>query len=475
MAALAVKTLLRRATRSLSGAAIAATLLGCGDLLGGDSHLARVVLAPQFSQRDAEIYASLQSFNLAVSSLHVVLVRPNSTDIVAETTVDIDEGQDSILVSLEAPIRGSEERLVANLEMSSGGIIVFQGSVAVIARIGASVATAAPILVPVWVGPGATATRVVISPRDQTLPITGRLTFSAAAFDANNQPVTDPEFVSRFKWKLNDATLGNLPVGGGEFVPANKAGTAIISVLTPNLLRDTVRINLVTQLPLARVRFARQLEVIDVGAASTVAANALDPNNAPVANATFTYVSRSPNVATVSGSGAITGVSKGQSVIVVTAQQPGNTSIFQDSLLAVVADPGAPVLISSLNSFDLGLNQTVTVAVFMDLRTSTKKLGSTTVDVTWNPAQLQFQSFGNPSGGVQPTVNATAASTGSLTLAMADVTGFAGRVELLKITFKTSSSASTGQLSLAAREITTADFIDLLSSLVPVVQPLAVH
>ena len=433
------------------------------------------MLAPQFSQRDAEIYSSLKTFGLAVTSLHVVLLRPNTTDTVAQTTVNVDEAADSIVVELEAPIRGSEERLIANLEMSSGGILVFTGSVPVIARLGAQIANSAPVLVPVWVGPGNNATRVVISPRDQTLPITGRITFTAAAFDANNLPVTDAEFVSRFQWRVTDPSLGSIPRSGGEFVPGSTAGLALITVLTPNLLRDTVRINVVTQLPLARVRFARQLEVLDVGALSTVAATATDPNNAPVGNATLSYVSRTPGVATVSPSGAITGVARGQAVIVVTAQQPGTTGLFQDSLLAVVAQPGAPALISSLSAFDLGLNATTTVSVFMDMRASGKKLGSTTIDVDWNPAQLQFQSFASGGSGVVATVNSNNAGTGHLTLAMADVAGFSGRVELLRITFKTSATASTGQLALVARELTTADFVDFLGSLVQVIQPLSVH
>ena len=476
MSALAVNPLLRRSIHTLTCVLAAVTALSCSDsLLGGGRRLARVVLLPQFSKQGAEIYNSLKSFGLAVTSLHVVLIRPNTTDTLAQTTVSVAEGQDSIAVTLEVPIRGSEERLIANLEMSSGGVIVFTGSISVIARIGASVADAAPVLVPVWVGPGRSATRIVISPRDQTLPVSGRVNFSATAFDANGTPVTDPEFVSRWQWRVNDATLGSLSASGGEFVPAGKAGVAIVTVFTPNLLRDTVRLTLITQLPLAKVTFARQLEVLNAGATSTVPVTALDPNGATVNNATFSFTSRTPEVASVSSTGVISGIAKGQAVIVVSGQQPGGSAVFQDSLLAVVAQPNAPVLIGSINQFELATNATVTVSVFADMRGSTNKLGSTTIDVAWNPAQLQFQSIANGASGVVPTVNTSLASTGSLTLAMADVAGFSGKIELLRIIFKTSATATAGTLALSAREMTAVDYTDLLSSIVQVTHPLSVR
>lgn len=478
MPAPAVNRSLRRSIHACVGVLAAAITLSCGDSLGGGRRLARVVLQPQFSQRDAAIYRSLESFGLGVTSLRVVLLRPNTTDTLAQTTVAVNEGQDSIVVSLEAPIRGSEEQLVANLVMSSGSVILFTGSVSVIARLGAQVANAAPVLVPVWVGPGSTATRIVISPRDQTIPAGSRVAFSATAFDANNQPVTDAEFVSRWQWRVNDATLGTIPLVGGEFIAGTKAGTALVTVFTPNLLRDTVRLTISTQLPqlpLAAVKFARQLEVLNTDASAIVPVLAVDANNVSVPNVALTYTSRSPNVAGVSAAGLITGFTKGQSIIVVSGQQQGSTTSFQDSLLAVVAQAGSPALFTSIDRFELPRNTTVTVSVYADMRSATRRLGSTTIDVSWNPAQLLFQSVANGASGVVPTVNTSIAGTGSLTLAMADVVGFSGKVELLRITFITSATPTTGQLALTAREMTAADFTDLLSSIVQVVHPLSVR
>src|SRR5207237_1696814 len=98
---------------------------------------------------------------------------------------------------------------------------------------------APPVIVPVWVGPGKEATKIVISPRDQTLGATGgKITFTAQALDKDNLPVNDAEYQSRWKWTVNDPTLGTIPVGGGDFVATGKIGPALVSVFTPNLLRD---------------------------------------------------------------------------------------------------------------------------------------------------------------------------------------------------------------------------------------------
>jgi hypothetical protein len=225
----------------------------------------------------------------------------------------------------------------------------------------------------------------------------------------------------------------------------------------------------------SRVSFARKVEIVDRGTtAAPVPVAATDPNETPVTNANLSYVSRNTQVATVNATtGAITGVARGQTVIVVRAQEAGQTAIVEDSLLAVIAEPGAPVLISSVDRFSYARDASVTLSVFMDMRSTTRRLGSTTVDVEWNPQQLLFQST-TPGTSVTSTVNATLASTGRLTLAMADVNGFPGRVELLRINFRTSATASSGTLALTAREVSASDFADLLATTTQVIHALRV-
>lgn len=468
--------MLRRSLLPLASFLATALSLSCSDATFRDGGLARVMLEPRFSQQDAEIYRSLQRFGLGVTSLRVQLRRPNSSEIVVERTVTVSEDATEIEVTLDVNVVGTEELFQASLQMFSGDVLIFSGSVNVVARAGADPTAARPQLQLVWVGPGSQATHVVIEPRDRTLSaLTGRLVLTAIAYDAQQNIVADPDFLARLRWSVNDTSLGTIPLRGGEFVARGKAGVAIVTVLTPNLLRDTVRLTLQTVQPVANVAFARKVEVVDLGAtAAAVPVTLTDASGTPVTTAQVSYLSRNTAIATVSATGDITGVARGQTMVVVRAQEPGSTEFVQDSLLAVVAEPGAPVLISSADRFSFARETTITLSVFVDMRSTTRRLGSTTVDVDWNPAQLAFQSSANGASGVVPTVNSTGTANGRLTLAMADVTGFAGRVELLRITFSTSAGASTGALTLAARELSAADFTDLLAVTTQVTHPIAV-
>lgn len=456
----------------------AALSLSCSDAMLRGGGRAHIVVEPLFAKHEADILRSLRSFNLGVTTLHAVVRRPSTEEVLGEQTITVDENATEIEVSIDVTISGTEELLTASIEMFSGEVLIFSGSVNVLAKAGADPTTARPQLQLLWVGPGAEAARVEISPRDQNLSaITGRLALTATAYDASGNVVDDPDFLARFRWSVADTSLGELPLHGGEFVAKGKAGVAIVSVMTPNLLRDTVRFNLQTVLPLSTVSFARKLEIVDRGTtAVAVPVSAADPNGTPVTTAQLSFVSRNTQVATVdAASGAITGVALGQTVIVVRAQEPGSTNIAEDSLLAVIAEPSAPVLISSIDRFTYARDAEITVSIFMDMRSETQRLGSTTVDVSWNPAQLSFQSSAAGTAGVNPTVNSTLASTtGQLTLAMASVAGFEGRVELLRINFRTSASASTGAFTLTAREISAADFTNLLGTTVQVSHPIAV-
>ena len=466
----------RRSLLPLATLIAAALSLSCSDVMLRGSGMARVVVEPTFTRQDGEILRSLRAFNLGVTTLRVVLRRPNQEEILAEQTIAVEEHQTEIVVALDVQINGTQELLTASVQMFSGDVLVFSGSVDVLARAGADPTAARPQLLLVWVGPGSQATKVEITPGDATLSaINGRLQLMATAYDASGNVVDDPDFVARFRWNVADPALGEIPLGGGEFVAKGVAGVAVISVLTPNLLRDTVRLTLQTVLPLSTVSFARKVEVLDRGATvSPIPVTALDPNGTPVTTAQFLYHSRNIEVATVDALGNITGVGRGQAVVLVRAQEPGGTTFVEDSALVVVAEPGAPVLIGSVDRFTYARDTEVTVSIFMDMRSDSRALGSTVVDVGWNPNQLTFMSTAAGTAGVNPTVNTTLASTGQLTLAMASVTGFTGRVELLRITFRTSAVPSAGALTLTAREISAADFTDLLGATVQVSHPIVV-
>jgi len=539
--------------------------------LGGQRY-ANIVLQPQFSQHDAAIYRSLQTFNLGVTSLRIVLVRPGSEDVVADTNVTVSDGQDSVVVAIPVAINGSEEKLNATMQMFSGSLLVFTGSTQIVAKSGVDVVSKTPVVVTTWVGPGTSATKVRISPRDTTIRANAQLLFTGVAFDASNNPVTDPQYIAFWKWDVLETNLGRIPVNGGVFTGKGVRGVARVRVFTPNLLEDTVKVALVpppTQivtisgggqtanegmqlstpfvvevraadnLPVpdvvvkfrsvsgggsvssdsaitnaqgraqttmtvgnksaaqtfeasvagipavtvtatsiiaqiaASVSFGQYLRLVDAGTSVAGAAIVKSVDGNVLDTATVTYASRTPAVATVAANGSVTGVAKGQAIIVATV---ASNPALQDSILAVVSPEGGVVLVSGVDRFEYGTNATVTLSVYVDMHTSPKKLGSTTIDVSWNPSQLVYQSSAAGSSGVSITPNATNVASGQFTFAMADVNGFSGKIEMVKLTFKTSAGATSGSLAVTAREMTSSDLsTNLLTTLVQVANPIFVH
>ena len=94
--------------------------------------------------------------------------------------------------------------------------------------------------------------------------------------------------------------------------------------------------------------------------------------------------------------------------------------------------------------------------------------------IRWDTTQLTMVSQVDGASGVGALVNTTNTSKGTLTLAVASATGFAGRIELRRITFKASSVAGVaGKLQLSASELSgAATFTNLLSKTTAVTYPL---
>jgi hypothetical protein len=183
-------------------------------------------------------------------------------------------------------------------------------------------------------------------------------------------------------------------------------------------------------------------------------------------------VSRNAAVASITPSGMMTGVTRGQTTIVATTTVG---TPFTDSVVAVVRAPGGPVLRSSLTNFSLAHDTTLTVSVFVEFGPVLTKAPSGRITVTWDPAVLHYVS--SAAGAYAAVaVNATAGASGSLTFAYADGSGLTGNVEVARVTFQAASTVgASGQLTLTASELSSNDFADLSASLVQVVQRLVIR
>jgi uncharacterized protein YjdB len=260
-----------------------------------------------------------------------------------------------------------------------------------------------------------------------------------------------------FAWASSDSTKAKVSSTG--LVTAVGAGTATITVSSEGKSASVA----VTVIGLpAAVAFSTNLFFLALNASASTSVSVVDVNNRVVPNTVLTYTSRTPAVATVSATGAVNGVGAGQAVIVVSAA--GASGQVYDSLLVVVAGATTPVLATSLGAMTLKGDTTCTISVYANWGTSSPKLSSGVLVVTW-PANALTLTATSSGAQTVPAVNNAAAGTGTLQLAFADANGFTGGAEIARLTFHVATTAGAGgTISVTTRELGASDFTDLTTA-----------
>jgi hypothetical protein len=225
--------------------------------------------------------------------------------------------------------------------------------------------------------------------------------------------------------------------------------------------------------PIASVRFADHVMVVDSGSSITPSISVLDPSGAEVPGAPATLSVR--NVAVANAGSSLTGLKAGQTFAIATSL---DNSSARDSAMLVVAAAGKPAVTLTMPRFDLAVDTTFTVSLILDSRSVATPVGSATLQVVWNTSVLTFVS--EQAGSVSNAlvdVNTAATASGVLTVGMASGSGVTGAVELRTITFKASSTANrTGTLSVDVAEISAAGtFADLTGLTVSGTYPLRIR
>ena len=114
----------------------------------------------------------------------------------------------------------------------------------------------------------------------------------------------------------------------------------------------------------------------------------------------------------------------------------------------------------------LDSGQQAAITIVADLRPGGYVLGSYQFQVTWNPAVLRYVRTTSGAFGA-PTVNETAASSGTLTLAGASPAGGTGLISLAELTFEMTVSSGTSPVTVVAPELTAVTFGSIPTTGVP--------
>jgi hypothetical protein len=210
--------------------------------------------------------------------------------------------------------------------------------------------------------------------------------------------------------------------------------------------------------PVAQVRFAEHVIVVDSGSSLTPAISLVDASGNPVPGATATLVVR--NVGVASAGTSITGTRSGQTFAVATSF---DNSSAKDSAVLIVSGAGKPAVLLSVPRFDLKADTTFTVSLIIDSRSASTPVGSATLQVVWNTSVLAFVGEQAVAGSALVDVNSSATANGVLTVGMASSSGVTGPTEIRRITFKASAVANqTGLISVDVADIASAGtFVNL--------------
>jgi hypothetical protein len=197
--------------------------------------LAMVSIAPRFSVSNQAVYRGLASFGLTVDNVHIHIDHPPAAPF--DTVVAYPSGADSLVLALSIVLNGPTEQLNALIELRDGTQVLFSGVEVITATVGATPSTPPPAILLTYVGPGASATRLSIAPRDTAILVGGSAPYRFTATDASGAAVTG----ASVRWSVSDGTLGAIDAFG-TFTPSGKQGRSFITGVTPNGLRDSTTI-----------------------------------------------------------------------------------------------------------------------------------------------------------------------------------------------------------------------------------------
>jgi hypothetical protein len=426
-------------------------LAACAEFVDPGPTLVSLAIAPVFDNTGA--------FADDADRLKVTIAREDSTDVfttVASFFVNIDPTTGEADTAIAVPMFQSPTRFRVRLEAvrSSDGAVLFSGESIVSVTAGSS-GTGAPVEIPVtYTGP--TAARLVLMPSDTAVEAGSSFIFRASTFTAAGGAVNVP--VRYALVNAADSVLLRVDRLTGQATVAGGAeGEGLVYAMTPDgLAADTSRV-LIGAVPVAVAVNPGYVNVVS-GSTAQFGGAVVDALGNPLTVFSVQWTSRSPAVATVSGSGLVTAVALGSAVIYVNAPDFSGNPAFADSVLVTVVPPGNAVVSSVPDARGfrtVAVGDTVVVEVPADMRfTPSELLGSYNATLSWNPAVMRFVDLQQGDFPL-PEVNTANTASGELRFAQANANGTGGVFTLARVRF-VAQSAGVTQPALTITEMSAA-------------------
>ena len=171
-------------------------------------------------------------------------------------------------------------------------------------------------------GPRAPVVSVDVTPASSSILVGGTAQLTAAAQDAEGQPLSGRTFI----WTTDAPAVAT--VSGTGLVTGVGAGSATITA-TSEGKSGTANVTVASStVPVASVEVAPTTASISVGGTVQLSATAKDAAGQPLTGRAFTWASNAPTIAQVSAGGLVTGMAEGPATITATSEgQSGSASV----------------------------------------------------------------------------------------------------------------------------------------------------
>ena len=212
----------------------------------GDVSQARLAIAPTFSPAAATAYRALVARGADITSIHVVLT-DLSGHVALDMRVDFPTTKDTIAIDLPVPIRGREQQFNAQIDLlDATGAIQFSSTQLLTARTSLLPQLPQVTLTLRYVGPGATAQRVTVSPVDATMLPGTTQTVIATGWTAAGAAVGDLGVT----WTSSDTNIVRVTSTGsaaGLVSAQGPRGTVTVTAKTLSGIIGSAKVTVVPQ------------------------------------------------------------------------------------------------------------------------------------------------------------------------------------------------------------------------------------
>ena len=226
----------------------------------------------------------------AIDQAHLSLTRLPDTHPSVDTTVTFAVGADSMALVLKVPLASAENEVQLTVDLLAGETILFHGVTEFSVSAADPVVRAPRSLFFVYVGPGANAKTIVISPRDTSISVLGGLSFNAGVFDSTGKAESGVPVL----WGTSNPAIATIS-GSGRLTGGVTGGAVSVYAKTYSGLIDSVHVTVqsVVQTVVSKLLLISgdgQSGLLGLGLVSPLVVKAVDALGNPVSGVTVNFV-----------------------------------------------------------------------------------------------------------------------------------------------------------------------------------------